>query len=100
MTVHGGTIALEHQLQGLRFYRRPFFSSAGGFGRRLIFSLGALNQCPQFGCGVGHIDMLNSQRRESVRHCVGDRWRRAVGAAFADTFDAEGVKRIGRDGFP
>ena len=54
---------------------------------------------PQLRRGVGHIDVIDAQRRQSVHHGVGDRRWRAIGAGLADAFDAQGIKGIRRYGF-
>ncbi len=41
--------------------------------------------------------MIDAERRERVHHGVGDRRRGAVGAAFADAFDAQRIKGIRRN---
>ena len=54
----------------------------------LRFPFRSPDRFPKLGRRVGHVDVIDAQRRQRVHHGVGHRRRRAVGAGFADTFDS------------
>src|SRR6266498_1284853 len=80
------------------FLLKRFFLLSVDF--RLVTFFRVSNRFPQFRRRVRHVDVIDSERRERIHDGVGDGWRGAVRAGFADALDAERIKRIGRYRFP